>query len=209
VVHALDNVNLKIAAGEFISIMGPSGSGKTTLLNLIGALDLPTSGKVFLDGIDLTQVPERKLFEVRRNKVGFVFQHFYLIPTLTTIENVLVPVIPVKNNERFKVRARELLSIVELAEREHHKPNQLSGGEQQRTAICRTLINSPEVLYCDELTGELDSATADRIMDLLNEINMNEGVTVVFVTHDPSVSSKCSRIITLKDGKITSDRSTS
>jgi putative ABC transport system ATP-binding protein len=209
VVHALDNVNLKIAAGEFLSIMGPSGSGKTTLLNLIGALDLPTSGKVFLDGIDLTQVPERKLFEVRRNKVGFVFQHFYLIPTLTTIENVLVPVIPVKNNERFKVRARELLSIVELAEREHHKPNQLSGGEQQRTAICRTLINSPEVLYCDELTGELDSATADRIMDLLNEINMNEGVTVVFVTHDPSVSSKCSRIITLKDGKITSDRSTS
>jgi putative ABC transport system ATP-binding protein len=207
VVHALRGVNLRINAGEFLSIMGPSGSGKTTLLNLLGALDLPTSGKVFLDGVDLTQVPERKLYEVRRNKVGFVFQHFYLIPTLTTIENVLIPVIPIKNNRRFKDRARELLSIVGLENRMNHKPNQLSGGEQQRVAICRALINNPEVMFCDEITGELDSTTGEKIMHLLKEINQKEGVTVVFVTHDPVVASKSERIITLRDGKITSDKS--
>lgn len=208
-VHALRNVSLTIANGQFLSIMGPSGSGKTTLLNLLGALDLPTSGKVFLDDIDLTQVPESKLYEVRRNKIGFVFQHFYLIPTLTTIENVLVPVIPVRNNKQFSDRAKKLLKIVGLEGREHHKPNQLSGGEQQRTAICRALINSPEVLFCDEITGELDSATADKIISLLKEINENEGVTVAFVTHDPQVSSRCDRILTLKDGRITSDKSNS
>jgi len=205
-VHALQDVSLKINASEFLSIMGPSGSGKTTLLNLLGALDLPTSGRVFFDGVDLTQVPERKLFEVRRKKVGFVFQHFYLIPTLTTIENVFVPVIPVRDNTRFKDRARMLLAMVGLEERMKHKPNQLSGGEQQRVAICRALINNPKVLFCDEITGELDSATGERIIDLLKEINQKEGVTVIFVTHDPTVSSKSNRIITLKDGKITSDR---
>lgn len=205
-VHALQDVSLRINAREFLSIMGPSGSGKTTLLNLLGALDLPTSGRVFFDGVDLTQVPERKLYEVRRKKVGFVFQHFYLIPTLTTIENVFVPVIPVRNNTRFKDRARMLLAMVGLEERMNHKPNQLSGGEQQRVAICRALINNPKVLFCDEITGELDSATGERIIGLLKEINQKEGVTVIFVTHDPTVSSKSNRIITLKDGKITSDR---
>ena len=205
-VHALQDVSLKINASEFLSIMGPSGSGKTTLLNLLGALDLPTSGRVFFDGVNLSQVPERKLYEVRRKKVGFVFQHFYLIPTLTTIENVFVPVIPVRDNTRFKDRARMLLAMVGLEERMKHKPNQLSGGEQQRVAICRALINNPKVLFCDEITGELDSATGERIIDLLKEINQKEGVTVIFVTHDPTVSSKSNRIITLKDGKITSDR---
>jgi len=136
----------------------------------------------------LTQVPERKLYEVRRNKIGFVFQHFYLIPTLTTLENVLVPVIPIKNNARFKDRAKELFSLVGLEERTNHKPNQLSGGEQQRVAICRALINNPEVLFCDEITGELDSSTGEKIIGLLKEINQREGVTVVFVTHDPTVS---------------------
>ncbi len=205
-VHALQDVSLKINAREFLSIMGPSGSGKTTLLNLLGALDLPTSGRVFFDGVDLTQVPERKLYEVRRKKVGFVFQHFYLIPTLTTIENVFVPVIPVRNNTRFKDRARMLLAMVGLEDRMKHKPNQLSGGEQQRVAICRALINNPKVLFCDEITGELDSATGEKIIRLLKEINQKEGVTVVFVTHDPTVSSKSNRIVTLRDGKITSDR---
>ncbi len=209
IVHALSGVSLRITSGEFLSITGPSGSGKTTLLNLLGALDLPTSGKVFLDGIDLTQVKERKLYKVRRNKIGFVFQHFYLIPTLTTIENVLVPVIPIKNNKRFKERAKRLLKIVELEGRERHKPNQLSGGEQQRTAICRALINSPGVLFCDEITGELDTKTAHRIIQLLKEINEKEKVTVVFVTHDLSVSSKCNRILTLRDGRIVSDKSKS
>jgi len=206
IVHALRRVNLKINVGEFLSIMGPSGSGKTTLLNLLGALDLPTSGKIFLDDVDLTRVPERKLYEVRRNKIGFVFQHFYLIPTLTTLENVLVPVIPIRNNPRFKDRAKELFSIVGLGERMNHKPNQLSGGEQQRVAICRALVNNPEVLFCDEITGELDSFTGEKIIGLLKEINQREGVTVVFVTHDPTVSSKSNRIITLIDGKITSDK---
>jgi ABC-type antimicrobial peptide transport system, ATPase component len=209
IVHALRGVSLQINANEFLSIMGPSGSGKTTLLNLLGALDLPTSGKIFFDGVDLTQVPERKLYEVRRKKVGFVFQHFYLIPTLTTIENVFVPVIPIRNNTRFKSRAKELLSTVGLEERMNHKPNQLSGGEQQRVAICRALINNPKVLFCDEITGELDSATGEKIIGLLKEINQIEGVTVVFVTHDPTVSSKSNRIITLRDGKITSDKSSS
>ena len=209
IVPALRGVSLQINANEFLSIMGPSGSGKTTLLNLLGALDLPTSGKVFFDGVDLTQVPERKLYEVRRKKVGFVFQHFYLIPTLTTIENVFVPVIPIRNNTRFKSRAKELLSTVGLEERMNHKPNQLSGGEQQRVAICRALINNPKVLFCDEITGELDSATGEKIIGLLKEINQIEGVTVVFVTHDPTVSSKSNRIITLRDGKITSDKSSS
>lgn len=209
IVHALRGVSLRINASEFLSIMGPSGSGKTTLLNLLGALDLPTSGKVFFDGVDLTQVPERKLYEVRRKKVGFVFQHFYLIPTLTTIENVFVPVIPMRNNTRFKNRAKELLSTVGLEERMNHKPNQLSGGEQQRVTICRALINNPKVLFCDEITGELDSATGEKIIGLLKEINQVEGVTVVFVTHDPTVSSKSNRIITLSDGKITSDKSSS
>jgi putative ABC transport system ATP-binding protein len=206
-VHALNVVSLEINSGEFLSIVGPSGSGKTTLLNLLGALDLPTSGRVVLDGVDLTQVPERKLYQVRRNKVGFVFQHFYLIPTLTTIDYVLVPVIPIKNNNRFKNRARELLSIVGLEERTNHRPNQLSGGEQQRVAICRALINKPEVLFCDEITGELDSTTGEKMIGLLKEINRSEGVTVAFVTHDPTVSSKSNRIITLKDGKITFDKS--
>jgi len=206
IIHALRGVNLRINAGEFMSIMGPSGSGKTTLLNLLGALDRPTSGKVFLDDVDLTQVPERKLYEIRRNKVGFIFQHFYLIPSLTTMENVLIPVIPIRNNARFKDKAKELFSLVGLTKRMKHKPNQLSGGEQQRAAICRALINDPEVLFCDEITGELDTATGEKIVSVLKEINQERGVTVIFVTHDPKVASKSNRIVKLTDGKITSDK---
>ncbi len=206
IIHALREANLRINAGEFMSIMGPSGSGKTTLLNLLGALDRPTSGKIFLDGVDLTQVPERKLYEIRRKKVGFIFQHFYLIPNLTTMENVLIPVIPIKNNARFKDKAKELFSLVGLAERMKHKPNQLSGGEQQRVAICRALINDPEVLFCDEITGELDTATGEKIVGVLKDINQKRGLTVIFVTHDPQVASKSNRIVTLTDGKIISDK---
>jgi len=206
VVHALRSVNLLINKGEFMSIVGPSGSGKTTLLNLIGALDRPTSGKVFLDEVDLTQIPERKLYEVRRNKIGFIFQQFHLIPTLTTLENVLIPVIPIKNNARFRDRAKELFSIVGLEERMNHKPNQLSGGEQQRVAICRALINDPEVLLCDEITGELDTVTGEKIIGLLKEINRRRGVTVLLVTHDTKIASESDRIVILTDGRITSDR---
>lgn len=206
VIHALRSVNLVINKGEFMSIVGPSGSGKTTLLNLIGALDRPTSGKVFLDGVDLTRVPERKLYEVRRNKIGFIFQQFHLIPTLTTLENVLIPVIPIKDNARFRDRAKELFSIVGLEERMNHKPNQLSGGEQQRAAICRALINDPEVLLCDEITGELDTVTGEKMVHLLREINQKRGVTVLLVTHDPKIASESDRTVTLTDGRITSDR---
>ena len=206
VVHALRSVNLVINKGEFMSIVGPSGSGKTTLLNLIGAFDRPTSGKVLLDGVDLTRVPERKLYEVRRNKIGFIFQHFHLIPTLTTLENVLIPVIPIKDNARFRERAKELFSIVGLEERMNHKPNQLSGGEQQRVAICRALINDPEVLLCDEITGELDTVTGEKIVHLLREVNQQKGVTVLLVTHDPKIASESDRIVTLTDGKVASDR---
>jgi len=206
VIHALRSIDLVINKGEFMSIVGPSGSGKTTLLNLIGALDRPTSGKVFLDGVDLTQVPERKLYEVRRNKIGFIFQQFHLIPTLTTLENVLIPVIPIKDNARFRDRAKELFSIVGLEKRMKHKPSQLSGGEQQRVAICRALINDPEVLLCDEITGELDTVTGEKIVRLLREINQKKGVTVVLVTHDPKIASGSDRIVTLTDGNIASDQ---
>lgn len=206
VVHALRNVNLVMNKGEFMSIVGPSGSGKTTLLNLLGALDRPTSGKVFLDRVDLTQVPERKLYKVRRNKIGFIFQQFHLISTLTTLENVLIPVIPIKDNARFRDKAKELFSIVGLDERMNHKPNQLSGGEQQRAAICRALINDPEVLLCDEITGELDTVTGGKIVHLLKEINQQRGVTVLLVTHDPKVASESNRIVTFTDGRVTSDR---
>lgn len=206
VIHALRSVDLVINKGEFMSIVGPSGSGKTTLLNLIGALDRPTSGKVFLDGVDITRVPERKLYEVRRNKIGFIFQQFHLIPTLTTLENVLIPVMPIKDNARFRNRAKELFSIVGLEERMNHKPNQLSGGEQQRAAICRALINDPEVLLCDEITGELDTVTGEKMVHLLREINQKRGVTVLLVTHDPKIASESDRTVTLTDGRITSDR---
>lgn len=206
VINALRSVNLLINKGEFMSIVGPSGSGKTTLLNLIGALDRPTSGKVFLDEVDLTQIPERKLYEVRRNKIGFIFQQFHLIPTLTTIENVMIPVIPIKDNARFRGRAKELFSIVGLEERMNHKPSQLSGGEQQRVAICRALINDPEVLLCDEITGELDTVTGEKIIGLLKEINRRRGVTVLLATHDLKIASESDRIVTLTDGRITSDR---
>lgn len=203
IVHALRNVNLTIRDGEFMSIMGPSGSGKTTLLNLLGALDRPTQGRVFLDGIDLTQVPEGRLYAIRRNKIGFIFQHFYLVPTLSALENILVPVIPVKNNQRFTQRAHELLATVGLAERTAHKPHQLSGGEQQRVAICRALINHPKVLFCDEITGEVDTVTGEKIIALLRQINAEDAVTVILVTHDPTVSSRSDRIVTLIDGTIT------
>lgn len=206
IIHALRGVNLSISEGEFLSIVGPSGSGKTTLLNLIGTLDRPSSGKVFLDRVDLTQIPERKLYEVRRKKIGFIFQRFYLIPTLTALENVLTPVIPIRNNARFKDKARELFSLVGLEGRLNHKPSQLSGGEQQRAAICRALINDPEVLLCDEITGELDTVTGGKIVHLLKEINRRRRVTVLLVTHDQKIASESDRIITLTDGRVASDK---
>ncbi len=204
-VQALRGVDIKVEKGSLLSIIGPSGSGKTTLLNLIGGLDRPTSGLVLLDGIELTKLPEKELYKIRRNKIGFIFQHFYLIPTLTALENVIVPTIPVKGFE-FEKRAIELLSYVGLNERRKHRPNQMSGGEQQRVAICRALINEPEVLLCDEITGELDTETGEQIIELLKKINRERDLTILLITHDQRIATVSNRIITLSDGRIVADK---
>lgn len=205
-IEAIKDISFSVESGEFLSIMGPSGSGKTTLLNIMGALDRPTSGRVFIDDVDITQVPEGRLYVIRRNKIGFMFQRFHMIPTLTALENVLVPTLPIKSGKKaFVSRAKDLLSQVGLGDRINHRPSQLSGGEQQRVAIARALINMPEILLCDEITGELDSKTGSEIINLLKTINREGGVTVLLVTHDMDVASVTDRIIALTDGRIASD----
>ena len=202
-VVALRGVNLKIDRGEFISIMGPSGSGKSTLLYLIGCLDKPTRGKVLIDGEDVTKMNERQLTELRRDKIGFIFQQYYLIPTLTALENVELPMvfkgIP---KEKRRERAEHLLSLVGLNGKEDRKPNELSGGEQQRVAIARALANNPLILLCDEPTGNLDSKSGRQIMDLIKNLNEEMGVTVVLVTHDPSLKEYAHRVVKIRDGRL-------
>jgi putative ABC transport system ATP-binding protein len=202
-IRALDGVNLTIERGEFLSVMGRSGSGKSTLLNLIGCLDRPTSGSVILDGVEVSRLPGRRLPRIRREKVGFVFQQFNLIPTLTALENVELPLryAGVGRGERRR-RAKEALEEVGLSDRLGHRPSELSGGEQQRVAIARAIVNRPDILLADEPTGELDTHTAAEIIDLMHELNREEGVTVVIVTHDPLVASRTDRIIYLSDGRI-------
>lgn len=202
-IRALDGVNLTIEKGEFLSVMGRSGSGKSTLLNLIGCLDRPTSGSVILDGVEVSRLPGRRLPRIRREKVGFVFQQFNLIPTLTALENVELPLryAGVGRGERRR-RAKEALEEVGLSDRLGHRPSELSGGEQQRVAIARAIVNRPDILLADEPTGELDTHTAAEIIDLMHELNREEGVTVVIVTHDPLVASRTDRIIYLSDGRI-------
>lgn len=203
VVKALNGINMRIEDGEFLSIMGPSGSGKSTLLNLLGALDKPTSGTVFFDGINLARVDEAVLYRLRRKKVGFVFQSFNLIPTLNAVENVLIPLVPT-NIPKIKGyrRAKELLETVGLGGRVLHKPSEMSGGEQQRVAMARALINDPTLILADEPTGNVDSKTGDEIMGLLRDLNENMGTTLVVVTHDPEIGESTDRIIQLKDGII-------
>lgn len=203
VVKALDGISLKIEDGEFLSIMGPSGSGKSTLLNILGALDKPTSGTVFFDGIDLARVDESVLYQLRRKKVGFVFQSFNLIPTLSAIENVLIPLVPTNTPKRKGYRrAQELLRTVGLGGRMLHKPSEMSGGEQQRVAMARALVNDPKLILADEPTGNVDSITGKEIMKLLRDLNENMRTTLVIVTHDPEIVELTERIIRLKDGKI-------
>ncbi len=205
-VKALNGISLTIEDGEFLSIMGPSGSGKSTLLNLLGALDKPTSGTVFFDGIDLARVDESVLYQLRRKKVGFVFQSFNLIPTLSALENVLIPLVPT-NTPKMKAyrRAKELLETVGLGGRILHKPSEMSGGEQQRVAMARALINNPKLILADEPTGNVDSKTGKEIVKLLQDLNENMGTTLVVVTHDPEIGSATKRIIRLKDGEIISE----
>lgn len=202
-VRALDGMNLSVERGEFLVVMGPSGSGKTTLLNMLGALDKPTSGEVFIDEVQISKVPERKLFKIRREKVGFIFQTYYLVPTLNALENILVPTLPL-GKDQFREKAKKLLEAVGLERRAHHRPSQLSGGEQQRTAIARALILDPPIILADEPTGNLDSKTGQEIVNLMRRLDKERGKTFVTVTHDPAITKVADRTVKILDGKIIS-----
>jgi putative ABC transport system ATP-binding protein len=206
-VNALRNLNLEVKKGEFVAIMGPSGSGKTTLLNVLGCIDKPTSGKVLLDDIDVGAKPENELYKIRRNKIGFVFQTFNLLQYLNARENVELPMENGKlpKAERSK-RAKELLALVGLAGREEHRPNRLSAGEQQRVAIARALANDPAIILADEPTGNLDMKNKQEIVKLLANLNLNEGTTIIMVTHDGQVAARTERLLLLSDGKIAKEK---
>jgi len=202
-VKALCGVTLKIHEGEFVAIMGPSGSGKSTMVNSIGCLDVPTTGSIFLDGHNISHMSESDLAQIRGKLIGFVFQQFNLVPTLTAIENVMLPMIfQGVGKERRLRRATELLKLMELEERMHHKPSEMSGGQQQRVAIARALANDPEVILADEPTGNLDSKTGTVIMDFLKKLHKEEGKTIVLVTHDQYLANAAERIEYLKDGLV-------
>ena len=202
-VNAVSEVDLEVRGGEFLVVAGPSGSGKTTLLQLLGALDRPTKGEVVFEGRDLAQVGDRELARLRLDAIGFVFQQFNLIPTLTAAQNVEVALAPRKlDGSRRREEARGLLDSVGLGRRADHLPSQLSGGEQQRVAIARALANGPRVVLADEPTGNLDSATGDEIVDLLRGLSRDQGQTVVLITHDPDIASRAARIVRLRDGRL-------
>ncbi len=202
-VQALNGVSLRIEKGEFVAIMGPSGSGKSTLLYLIGCLDKPTKGKVLIDGMDTSLMNEKQLTEMRRDAIGFVFQQYYLIPTLTIIENVELPMVfKGISREKREKRAEELLALVGLDGKKDRKPNELSGGEQQKVAIARALANNPKILLCDEPTGNLDTKSGEQVMDLIKRFNVDMGVTVVLVTHNPSLKSYADRVLNIRDGRL-------
>ena len=202
--RALDGVSLEVGDGEFLAITGPSGSGKTTLLNLIGTLDHPTSGRVVVDGVDINTLRGNALADFRRQKIGFIFQLFNLVPMLTALENVMLPLLPYRRGLSFnlKERAQELLEMVGLWERLHHLPGQLSGGEQQRVAIARALVNHPRLILADEPTGNVDSKAGQEIVDLLRRLNRELGLTVVLVTHDVALAAQADRMVHLHDGKL-------
>jgi putative ABC transport system ATP-binding protein len=205
-VQALRHATLNVCAGEFLSIVGPSGSGKSTLLGLIGGLDTPTAGRVWIDGADITELNERALTRIRNEKIGFVFQFFNLIPTLTALENVALPVQFARQRPFDPAqRARELLETLELGDRTHHRPSQLSGGEQQRVAIARALANNPPLLLCDEPTGNLDTVSGALVIDALRQVQQELNTTVVVVTHDMNVARQADRIVSLVDGRIVDD----
>ncbi|MFQ6000167.1 MAG: ABC transporter ATP-binding protein [Anaerolineae bacterium] len=202
-VRALDGVNLSVHRGELVTVMGPSGSGKSTLLNMIGALDRPTSGQVIVKGEDLSSI--RDLDAFRAQEVGFVFQLHNLIPTLTALENVEIPMHGQVRERQRRKRARELLDLVGLIDRAGHLPSQLSGGERQRVAVARALANQPAILLADEPTGSLDTTAGQEIMELLQKVNRERGMTIIVVTHDRKVARMTQRILTLEDGRIVDD----
>lgn len=205
-VHALRGVTMTVNRGEFLSIIGPSGSGKSTLLGLIGGLDTATRGQVLIDGVDITRLSERELTRIRNEKIGFIFQFFNLIPTLSALENVALPVqFARKRKFNASKRAKELLELLGLGDRTHHRPNQLSGGQQQRVAIARALANNPPLLMCDEPTGNLDTTSGEIVMKALRDVQKNMNTTIMMVTHDMGVASQADRIVSLVDGQIASD----
>ena len=205
-VTALAEVDLKIEKGEMVALVGPSGSGKSTILNLIGGLDKPTSGEITIDGASTSGISDDALTRIRRDKIGFIFQFFNLLPTLSCIENVALPLhLRGWNRQKAEDRSRELLDLVKLGKRFEHLPDELSGGERQRVAIARALSIYPPILLADEPTGNLDSATGAEILKLIHDLNSRLGATVLMVTHDAGVAGSCPRTISLKDGRVVSD----
>jgi len=202
-VEALRGLNFSVGKGEYVSVMGPSGSGKSTAMNMIGCLDIPTKGHIKLSGKDISQLEESELAQIRGKKIGFIFQSFNLVETLTAKENVMLPMVfqGYSREEREK-KARELLEMVGLGDRINHKPSELSGGQRQRVAIARALCNDPEVILADEPTGNLDSKTGKTVMDFLRDLHQKEGRTIIVVTHDKKVADFADRMLYLKDGKI-------
>jgi ABC-type lipoprotein export system ATPase subunit len=201
--EVVKDVSLAVKKGEFVSLVGKSGCGKTTLLSLLSGLERPTKGQIIIDNKDITEASEEELALFRRNHVGFIFQTFNLIPTLSAWENVALPLFPIKmTNEQRRERALQLLNKMEMGHRTEHLPGALSGGEKQRVAIARALINNPKIVFADEPTGNLDSTTGEAIMDILNELHKNKGMTMLMVTHAEELAALSDRVIRMKDGEV-------
>ena len=204
--HALRGVDLSIGEGEFTTLVGPSGSGKTTLLQMIGVLDQPTSGKVFINNEDATSMNRNQRADLRKGTIGFIFQFFALVPTLTAYENVELPLLLMGKKNNHKARVLDLLDAVDLSDRAEHRPDQMSGGQQQRVAVARALASDPLLILADEPTANLDTKNGEQIMDIMQKLNKETGTTFVFATHDPRVIKYAERIVTLEDGRIIDDK---
>jgi putative ABC transport system ATP-binding protein len=205
-IHVLSNLNLKVPKGEFLALMGPSGSGKSTLMNIIGCLDTPTSGTYILNGHDISKTEDNKLAEIRNKEIGFVFQQFNLLPRLTALDNVALPLVYAGMGKKLRTeKAKHVMDLVNLSDRSHHKPNELSGGQCQRVAIARALVNDPSIILADEPTGNLDTKTSYEIMEIFNKIH-SSGNTIVLVTHEEDIANHAHRIVRLRDGVIETDK---
>jgi putative ABC transport system ATP-binding protein len=205
VIHALDGVTLDITKGEFVAVVGRSGSGKTTMLDLMGLLLRPTAGNLYIDGVDTSKLGDRELARMRAHRVGFVFQEYNLLSGLNVLENVMLPLRYVKDGKSGKPRAVELIERVGLSDRIRHRPTELSGGQAQRVAIARSMVNNPSLILLDEPTGAVDTETAQQLVDLLKRLNREDQVTIVIITHDLDVAAQASRQIRLKDGQVLTD----